>query len=110
MPAHPKAKPNFRNLFWYPFKMTMITALRTFPFIGKRFSWGYHNKIHPEVMDEPSSVRSSNSKWNTPSKHEYTADREGFGPNAYYLETSNNSLSLRASGRHGALVIRSRSV
>ncbi len=77
MPAHPKAKPNFRNLFWYPFKMTMVTALRTFPFIGKRFSWGYHNKIHPEVMDEPSSVRSSDSKWNTPSKHEYTADREG---------------------------------
>ena len=57
--------------------MTMVTALRTFPFIGKRFSWGYHNKIHAEVMDEPSSVRSSNSKWNTPSKHEYTADREG---------------------------------
>ena len=37
MPMHPHAQPNFRNLFWYPFKITLITALRTFPFIGKRF-------------------------------------------------------------------------
>ncbi len=42
MPMHPHAQPNFRNLFWYPFKITLITALRTFPFIGKRFgkNWG----------------------------------------------------------------------
>jgi len=43
MPMHPHAKPNFRNLFWYPFKITLITALRTFPFfgklLGKRLDW-----------------------------------------------------------------------
>ena len=37
MPMHPHARPNFRNLFWYPFKITLITALRTFPFFGKIF-------------------------------------------------------------------------
>ena len=50
MPMHPHAQPNFRNLFWYPFKITLITALRTFPFIGKRFGkrlGAYHNTSHP---------------------------------------------------------------
>ena len=77
MPAHPRAKPNFRNLFWYPFKMTMITALRTFPIIGKRFSGGYHNKLHPELVDDDSKIRAKDGRWNDISKHEYTADREG---------------------------------
>ena len=54
MPMHPHAQPNFRNLFWYPFKITLITALRTFPFFGKRLGekldWGYHNKLTPEKL------------------------------------------------------------
>ena len=57
MPMHPHAQPNFRNLFWYPFKITLITALRTFPFIGKRFGkrlGAYHNTSHPEFLDDGS--------------------------------------------------------
>ena len=51
---HPHAKPNFRNLFWYPFKITLITALRTFPifgkWFGKRLGMGYHNT---NIMRKP---------------------------------------------------------
>ena len=61
MPMHPHAKPNFRNLFWYPFKITLVTALRTFPFFGKwfgkRLGWGYHNTEHPEFLDDGSKSR-----------------------------------------------------
>ena len=79
MPMHPHAQPNFRNLFWYPFKVTMITALRTFPIIGKRFSWGYHNTLAPQVLDEGSKARvEANVEFNDVSKHahQYAADRE----------------------------------
>ena len=83
MPMHPHAQPNFRNLFWYPFKVTMITALRTFPIIGKRFSWGYHNTLAPQVLDEGSKARvEANVEFNDVSKHahQYAADREAEGP------------------------------
>ena len=79
MPMHPHAQPNFRNLFWYPFKITMITALRTFPIIGKRFSKGYHNTLTPQVLDEGSKARvEANVEFNDVSKHahQYAADRE----------------------------------
>ena len=62
---HPHAKPNFRNLFWYPFKITLITALRTFPifgkWFGKRLGMGYHNTSHPEFLDDGSKVRFDNN-------------------------------------------------
>jgi len=84
MAMHPHAQPNFRNLFWYPFKITLITALRTFPFFGKRLGakldWGYHNKLTPEILDEASKARVSDErfkKYNDVSKYEdqYAADR-----------------------------------
>ena len=37
MPMHPRAQPNFRNLIIRPLWMSMKTALRTFPIIGKYF-------------------------------------------------------------------------
>ena len=69
MPMHPHAKPSFRNLFWYPFKITLITALRTFPFfgklLGKRLDWGYHNSEHPEFLSSGDISRASKtSKFN----------------------------------------------
>lgn len=79
MPMHPRAQPNFRNLFWYPFKITLITALRTFPFIGKR--WGhkmgaYHNTEHPEFLDEATKNRmASNAHINDISKQRFAPDR-----------------------------------
>ncbi len=85
MPMHPHAQPNFRNLFWYPFKVTLITALRTFPVIGKRFgSLGrggedYHNTLTPEVLDAASKVRAEGSLvYNDVAKHadQYAPDRE----------------------------------
>lgn len=77
MAAHPKARPNFRNLFWFPFKMTMITALRTYSWFGKRLTWGYHNTPAPEMMDEASAERVKDNPYNTPSDHEYAPDRSG---------------------------------
>ena len=80
MPMHPHAKPNFRNLFWYPFKITLITALRTFPIFGKlfgkRLSGGYHNTTHPEFLDDGSAARASkNSEFNDISQQEFAPDR-----------------------------------
>ena len=80
MPMHPHAKPNFRNLFWYPFKITLITALRTFPifgkWFGKRLGMGYHNTSHPEFLDDGSKARASkNSEFNDISQQEFAPDR-----------------------------------
>ena len=80
MPMHPHAKPNFRNLFWYPFKITLITALRTFPFFGKRFGkrldWGYHNTEHPEFLDDGSKSRAGKtSEFNDISVQTFAPDR-----------------------------------
>ena len=80
MPTHPQAKPNFRNLFWYPFKITLITALRTFPLMGKLFpkklGMGYHNTTHPEFLDEASAQRAkSRSQYNDISNQEFAPDR-----------------------------------
>ncbi|MCH1442243.1 MAG: hypothetical protein L7U53_00050, partial [Candidatus Poseidoniaceae archaeon] len=80
MPTHPQAKPNFRNLFWYPFKITLITALRTFPLMGKLFpkklGMGYHNTTHPEFLDEASAQRAkSRSQYNDISTQEFAPDR-----------------------------------
>ena len=80
MPMHPHAKPNFRNLFWYPFKITLITALRTFPIFGKlfgkRLGMGYHNTSHPEFLDDGSKARASkNSSFNDISQQEFAPDR-----------------------------------
>ena len=80
MPTHPQAKPNFRNLFWYPFKITLITALRTFPLMGKlfpkRLGMGYHNTTHPEFLDEASAQRAkSRSQYNDISNQEFAPDR-----------------------------------
>ena len=77
---HPHAKPNFRNLFWYPFKITLITALRTFPFFGKWFGkkldWGYHNTEHPEFLDSGSKSRASKtSEFNDVSVQTFAPDR-----------------------------------
>ena len=79
MPMHPHAQPNFRNLFWYPFKITLITALRTFPFFGKR--WGAkmgecHNTTHPEFLDEAAKARASKTAiYNDISKQQFAPDR-----------------------------------
>ena len=75
MPMHKHAKPNFRNLFIKPFWMTLKTALRTFPIIGKRFSNGYHNK-KAVMLDAGSMNRVKGSKMNKVGKQEYAADRE----------------------------------
>lgn len=75
MPMHKHAKPNFRNLFIKPFWMTLKTALRTFPIIGKRFSDGYHNKSE-KMLDAGSLARVRGSKMNNVGKQEYSADRE----------------------------------
>ena len=75
MPVHPRAQPNFRNLILRPLWMTMKTALRTFPVIGKYFKNEYHNKP-ATLLDENSKLRVENNKYNTPTNHEYTADRE----------------------------------
>ena len=80
MPMHPHAKPNFRNLFWYPFKITLITALRTFPFfgklLGKRLHWGYHNTEHPEFLDAGSKARAAKtSEFNDITAQKFAPDR-----------------------------------
>jgi len=80
MPMHPHAKPNFRNLFWYPFKITLITALRTFPFfgklLGKRLDWGYHNSEHPEFLDAGSKSRAAKtSEFNDITAQRFAPDR-----------------------------------
>ena len=79
MPMHPHAQPNFRNLFWYPFKITLITALRTFPFIGKRFGkrlGAYHNTSHPEFLDDGSRARAASSvEMNDITRQEFAPDR-----------------------------------
>ena len=80
MPMHPHAKPNFRNLFWYPFKITLITALRTFPFfgkwLGKKLDWGYHNSEHPEFLDAGSKSRATKtSEFNDISVQTFAPDR-----------------------------------
>ena len=78
MARHPHGKPNFRNLFWYPFKITGLTVLRTYEFIGKRFSSGYHNTTHPEFIDEGDIVRAEKTKHiNDITAHHYTPDRAG---------------------------------
>ncbi len=78
MARHPHGKPNFRNLFWYPFKITGLTFLRTFPLFGRFFSSGYHNTVHPEFKDEPSVIRAEKTKYlNDITAHEYAPDRSG---------------------------------
>ena len=52
--------------------------MRTYEFIGKRFSSGYHNTTHPEFIDEGDIVRSEKTKHiNDITKHHYTPDRAG---------------------------------
>ncbi len=80
MPMHPHAKPNFRNLFWYPFKITLITALRTFPIFGKlfgkRLAMGYHNTTHPEFLDDGAKARAGKtSQFNDITQQEFAPDR-----------------------------------
>lgn len=75
MPMHKHAKPNFRNLFIKPFWMTLKTALRTFPIIGKRFANDYHNKKE-NMLDKDSLARSKGNQMNNVAKQEYAADRE----------------------------------
>ena len=72
MPMHPQSR--ILNLFWYPFKITLITALRTFPifgkWFGKRLGMGYHNTSHPEFLDDGSNRASKNSEFNDISQQE----------------------------------------
>ena len=78
MASHPHGKPNFRNLFWYPFKITGLTVLRTYSFIGKYFDSGYHNTLAPEMVDETALVRSEKTKHlNDITAHQYAPDRAG---------------------------------
>ena len=78
MASHPHGKPNFRNLFWYPFKITGLTFLRTFDFIGRRFSSGYHNTTHPEFIDDGDIARSEKTKHlNDITANHYAPDRSG---------------------------------
>ena len=42
--GHPRATPNFRNLVLRPMWMTLKTALRTFPFVGRL--WFLRNEYH----------------------------------------------------------------
>ena len=67
MASHPHGKPNFRNLFWYPFKITGLTVLRTYEFIGKRFSSGYHNTVErPEVVENLDSFNLATAHTDAP--------------------------------------------
>ena len=54
--GHPHATPNFRNLIIRPMWMTLKTALRTVPFVGKlRFlKNNYHGK--PTVMVDQTTM------------------------------------------------------
>jgi len=77
---HPNARPSFRNLFWYPFKITLITALRTFPIVGKlfgkRIGMGYHNTEHPEFLSDDDRVRArKTSKFNNIENQQFAPDR-----------------------------------
>ena len=73
MATHPRAQPNFRNLFIKPFWMTLVTALRT---IGRPiFGWNYHNKSE-EMLDDQSRARVEGSEMNDVNAHEYAADRQ----------------------------------
>ena len=93
MASHPHGKPNFRNLFWYPFKITGLTVLRTYEFIGKRFSSGYHNTTHPEFIDDGDIARAEKTKHiNDITQHHYTPDRSGTDSNN--LEAANHQLSV----------------
>ena len=56
MPMHPRAQPNFRNLIIRPLWMTLKTALRTFPIIGRFFLNEYHNKP-ATLLDDNSKLR-----------------------------------------------------
>lgn len=80
MPMHPNARPSFRNLFWYPFKITLITALRTFPIVGKlfgkRIGMGYHNTEHPEFLSDDDRVRArKTSEFNNIDNQQFAPDR-----------------------------------
>jgi formate hydrogenlyase subunit 6/NADH:ubiquinone oxidoreductase subunit I len=82
--GHPHATPNFRNLVIRPMWITMKTALRTIPYIGKAkfLKNNYHNQ-RANMMDEFTSQRIGN---NHPSKgHIYSADRES-SPALPFLE------------------------
>ena len=61
-----------------PFKITGLTVLRTYEFIGKRFSSGYHNTTHPEFIDDGDIARAEKTKHiNDITQHHYTPDRSG---------------------------------
>ena len=46
--GHPRATPNFRNLVLRPMWMTLKTALRTFPFVGRL--WFLRNEYHLSLI------------------------------------------------------------
>jgi hypothetical protein len=81
MPMHPHAKPNFRNLFWYPFKITSITALRTFPIFGKYLERDFlvattTQRIQNSSMTVQQKSRASKStQFNDISQQEFAPDR-----------------------------------
>ena len=73
--GHPHATPNFRNLVIRPMWMTLKTALRTVPFVGKaRFLKNdYHGK--------PATMVDATTKERVGSEHpsvgqSFTPDRE----------------------------------
>mgnify|MGYP001182613371 FL=1 len=73
--GHPHASPNFRNLIIKPMWMTMKTALRTVPFLGKlRFLKNDYHGQQLNMIDEFNQNRIGDSHLSD--GHTYSADRE----------------------------------
>jgi len=81
MAYHKHATPNFRNLFIRPLWMTMKTALRTIPFIGKARFLRQHNSGDPyhaqptEMLSDAEREKLTKIAHQS-TTHAYAADRE----------------------------------
>ena len=73
--GHPHAAPNFRNLIIKPMWMTMKTALRTVPFLGRLglLKNNYHGQ---EVTMTDDFTQSRIGGGHLSEGHTYAADRE----------------------------------
>ena len=73
--GHPHAVPNFRNLVIRPMWITLKTALRTVPFLG-RVSWLRNNYHGQEVVMSDEFTQSRIGEGHLSDGHTYSADRE----------------------------------
>ena len=73
--GHPRATPNFRNLVMRPMWMTLKTALRTFPFVGRL--WFLRNEYHGRsaIMID-SNTKNRLGDEHPSSGQKFAADRE----------------------------------